>query len=149
MVDKGDVFYCPSFIVEDGILHDTWFLILSGGTPWLPLICIKGTTKTDRFQPLSGIGCYNSKEYRYKSFYIPANSKECFPRNTCLPLNQIYVIPFNKFLSLRKTNKLQHKCSVSQNCLYSVLKCVSTQEDDVPVDAMKRIRKTINDMETY
>lgn len=142
MVKDRDVFVCPNFKLNDGTIHTTLFLILSGGDFWLPLICIKATSQTRRYQPLSSGGCYSIENRPYKCFFIPAEWKECFSKDTCLDLNQIYPIPLNDFLKLRDTNKLRPIGAVSKECFESILECICTQKEDIAEDIYIRLRET-------
>ena len=138
MVDDGDIFLCPNFVLSDGCVHNTLFLIISGGTPFTPLLCIKATTKLERYRPLEE-GCNNSDKHFYKSFFIPSDWDECFKDDTCLDLRQLYVIPFNDFIHYREKNGLKQLGKMSSYCFDSVLECLSTQIDDIAEDLMERI----------
>jgi len=140
MVKDGDIFYCPRFVLRDGFVHDTLFLIVSGGTPFLPLLCIKATTKLERYQPLVK-GCNNSDKNFYKSYFIPSEWEECFKEDTCLDLRQLYTIPLNDFLHYYEENDLKQIGTMSSYCFDSVLECLSTQIDDIAEDLMERIIK--------
>ena len=140
MVNDGDIFLCPNFVLVDGCVHNTLFLIISGGTPFVPLLCLKATTKLERYQPLVE-GCNNSDKHFYKSFYIPSNWNECFSADTCLDLHQLYVIPLNDFIYYREKNGLTPIGTMSPYCFDSVLECLSTQIDDIAEDLMERIKK--------
>lgn len=148
MVEDGDVFYCPRFVLMDGDVHNTLFLILSGGTPFTPLFCIKATTKLDRYKPLTN-GCNNSNKHFYKSFFIPSGWNECFIEDTCLDLVQLYVISLNDFLIYRNNNGLRQLGTMSPSCFDSVLECLGTQTDDIAEDLMERIIEARNKIVFY
>lgn len=140
MVDDGDIFQCPKFVLQDGCVHDTLFLIVSGGTPFNPILCLKATTKLDRYQPLIE-GCNNSDKHFYKSFYIPSYWKEGFSEDTCLDLHQLYVIPLKDFIKYREENGLTQIGKMTPYCFVAVLDCLRTQTDDIAEDLMGRITK--------
>ena len=140
MVVDGDVFIAEGFVLDNGYVHDTPFLIISGGTFTTPLLCVKGTSKLERYR-LTTEGCNCGDQQFYKSFYIPKDWNECFDRDTCLDLKQLYPISLRTFIVAREERNLNYLGKMTPHCFHSVLQCFENVADDTAEDSMERIRE--------
>lgn len=140
MINDGDVFLAKDFVLHDGFVHNTIFLIISGGTPTSPLLCVQATSQLDRYQPLYK-GCNADEKHFHKSFYVPLSWNECFDKDTCLDLKLLYEITLGYVLDARGEGKLLPVGSMSPSCFHLVLQCFENVADDIAEDSMERIRQ--------
>lgn len=142
MVEKGEVIYCPQYLLTEGVIHDTWFVVLDTPTLWDKMICLKSTSKGFRYGYVER-GCNSDKHY--KCFYIPSTWQSCFTQNSYLVLPDIYEISLTKFLDLSRKRQLISKGVLEKVCLDELLDCLSCFYDDIAEEHWERLFGPVRD----
>lgn len=138
MVRAGNVFFCPNFPLKSDVLHNTWFVVICGGTPWDSLLCLVSTSKIRRYRPLVQ-GCNAEPTRLYKCFFIPCEWQNCFDTDSCLRIPEIVDIPLIDFLRYRDENGLIPKGQIDDDCYQKLIACLSNFQYDIARDHWGRI----------
>lgn len=136
MVNRGDVFYSPNYVLHDGELHDTWFIVLCEPTPWTTMICLKSTSKGERYGIVNK-GC-NAKKW-YGCFHIPTSWQSCFTENSYVSLTVFYEIGLAKYWDMCRNHLLKRKGAIDQECWKELLDCLGKFREDIPDNIWDRI----------
>ena len=142
MINTGDVFYSGEYELPTGYVHDTWFVIVCGGTPFENCLCLMGTSKVEKY--ITRVNGCNHVTNARSSFYIPTKWQSCFELDTCLIIPQIIDISLLKLLTLREERKFTSKGKLSDDCFRKLIYCLLAFEDDIAKDHYRRLKKHID-----
>ena len=129
MLLAGDVIYCPQHVLPNGVLHNTWFVLLNDGGMTKPILCLMSTSQEHRYRTASE-GC----NHRLNCYHIKSNKQKCFTHDSYLLLPWIKSFDFKQIARMKNEGKIEDRGKVDQECLLDILRCLSHYHDDIDAD---------------
>lgn len=134
MILSGEVYFNPEFLLPNGELHPSYFIILESADLSHDALCVMTTSRNWR-DSNSSVGCNPDTNV----FYIPQKWQSIFPLDSWIVMPLIYSISFKEILDYREKRHWKPVGKISKACLQEIIDCLKHYEEIIDSDYAKRL----------